>query len=96
MQLFDDDWGVDNSPPDNTKITTTILYYSEDELKEFKSLCKKAILTEQGTHEKARDKGNVSDMLLNLLRKTHGNAQAEKDNDGAGSGVVEGLLSTGK
>ena len=36
MRLFEDDWGVDNSPVDNTEITTTILYFSTKELKEFK------------------------------------------------------------
>ena len=36
MKLFEDDWGLDNSPIDNTEITTTMLYFSTDELKTFK------------------------------------------------------------
>jgi len=55
----------DNSPEDNTQITTTILYYSEAELKEFKKLCKKLIKKQLG--ENFKD-GNISDLLLKLLR----------------------------
>jgi len=55
----------DNSPEDNTQITTTILYYSEDELKEFKKLAKVAIKKQLGDNFKD---GNISDLILNLLR----------------------------
>lgn len=48
MKLFEDDWGLDNSPIDNTEITTTMLYFSTDELKLFKALCKKGIKKEFG------------------------------------------------
>ena len=43
MLLFEDDWGVDKSPIESVEITTTILYFSVPELKEFKALCKKGI-----------------------------------------------------
>ena len=47
MKLFDDNWGVDNSPIEDVEITTTILYFSRTELKEFKRLCKKGIKQEK-------------------------------------------------
>ncbi len=74
MKLFEDEWGVDNSPIDNTEITTTILYFSTDELKEFKKLCKAGIKKEFNEHYK--QKGNLSDFLLLILKKNYGNLQA--------------------
>ncbi len=70
MKLFADEWGVDNSPIDNTEITTTLLYFSAEELKEFKSLCKKAIKKEFG--DEYQQKGNLSDLLLNILKERYG------------------------
>jgi len=71
MKLFDDDWGVDNSPIDNTEITTTLLYFSTEELKEFKKLCKKGIKAEFGNDY--QNKGNLSDLLLIILNEKYGN-----------------------
>jgi len=71
MRLFDDDWGIDNSPVDNTEITTTILYFSAQELKEFKKLCKVGIKFEYG--ELYQQKGNLSDFLLKTLKDKYGN-----------------------
>lgn len=71
MKLFEDDWGVDNSPIDNTEITTTLLYFSTEELKEFKKLCKKGIKAEFG--EQYQTKGNLSDLLLIILRQKYEN-----------------------
>jgi hypothetical protein len=71
MKLFEDDWGIDNSPIDNTEITTTLLYFSTEELKEFKSLCKKGIRKE--FNEQYQVKGNLSDLLLIILREKYGN-----------------------
>jgi hypothetical protein len=71
MKLFDDDWGVDNSPIDNTEITTTLLYFSSEELKTFKALCKKGIKAEFcGDYQ---TKGNLSDLLLIILKERYGN-----------------------
>lgn len=70
MKLFADEWGVDNSPIDNTEITTTLLYFSAEELKEFKALCKKAIKKEFGIQYQL--KGNLSDLLLIILREKYG------------------------
>jgi hypothetical protein len=71
MKLFEDEWGVDKSPIENIEITTTILYFDTVELKEFKSLCKKGIKYE--FKDEYMEKGNLSDLLLILLRKNYGN-----------------------
>ena len=70
MKLFEDDWGVDNSPIDETEITTTILYFSPQELKQFKKLCKLGIRKEFG--EAYQQKGNLSDFLLKILNERYG------------------------
>ena len=67
MKLFDDNWGVDESPTDETEITTTILYFSKEELKEFKSLCKNGMKFEYGSD--VFEKGNLSNFLLKILKK---------------------------
>jgi hypothetical protein len=66
MKLFEDDWGIDKSETDNTEITTTILYFSKEELIEFKKLCKIGIHKTFGTEY--QQKGNLSDYLLKILR----------------------------
>jgi hypothetical protein len=71
MKLFEDDWGVDNSPVDNTEITTTLLYFSTEELKTFKALCKKGIKKEFGVDY--QQKGNLSDLLLIVLKEKYEN-----------------------
>ena len=71
MKLFEDDWGVDNSITDNTEITTTMLYFSNEELKLFKALCKKGIKIEFA--EEYQVKGNLSDLLLIVLKEKYGN-----------------------
>jgi hypothetical protein len=67
MMLFEDDWGVDNSPTDNTEITTTMLYFSNEELKQFKRLCKLAMKQEYG--DQVFEKGNLSNLLLLILSR---------------------------
>jgi len=69
MKLFEDDWGIDNSPIENVEITTTILYFSRQELKEFKTLCKKGIKKEFG--QEYQQKGNLSDLLLKVLKEKY-------------------------
>jgi hypothetical protein len=71
MELFEHDWGVDNSAMDNTEITTTILYFSKEELQQFKKLCKAGIKLEFGTEY--QQKGNLSDLLLKILEQKYGN-----------------------
>ncbi|AFM54745.1 hypothetical protein P12024L_25 [Nonlabens phage P12024L] len=67
MKLFETDWGINESPTDETEITTTILYFSKEELKEFKSLCKKGMKFEYGSD--VFEKGNLSNFLLKILKK---------------------------
>ncbi len=69
MKLFDDDWGVDQSPIEEVEITTTILYFSRLELKEFKRLCKIGIKKEFG--QEYQQKGNLSDLLLKILKQKY-------------------------
>lgn len=70
MKLFEDDWGVDNSPIEEVEITTTILYFSKEELKQFKKLCKDGI--KEMFNEDFQQKGNLSDFLLNVLNEKYG------------------------
>jgi hypothetical protein len=70
MELFEHDWGVDNSATDNTEITTTILYFSKEELQQFKKLCKAGMKLEFGTEY--QQKGNLSDLLLKILEEKYG------------------------
>lgn len=67
MKLFDDDWGGGSQELDDTQITTTYLYFSEKEKKEFNKLAKKGI--EKMFNENRFEKGNYSDLILNLLRQ---------------------------
>lgn len=76
MELFEYEWGEDNSPLDNTEITTTILYFSKEELAEFKALCKTGM--KQMFGEKVIEKGNISDFLLNTLKNLYGQNKAEE------------------
>ena len=71
MNLFEDEWGTGSTKEDDTEITSTLLYYSSVELKEFKRLCK------VGIKEKFADPmadGNISDLLLILLKQHYENA----------------------
>lgn len=65
--LFEHDYGTGSKEIDQTEITTTILYFSKEELKEFKKLCKAGMKQVYGS--KFMEVGNLSDFLLNELRK---------------------------
>lgn len=77
--LFEYDWGEDNSPDDNTEITTTILYFSKEELVKFKTLCKTGMRDMFGTD--VMDKGNISDFLLNTLENLYGKNKTNEENN---------------
>ena len=62
---FDDFHSKDKSQKDNTQITTTILYYSTEELKEFKKLGKG--LLKKHYPENYMD-SNLSDLILKIFR----------------------------
>jgi len=70
MTLFDFDYGINNDPIDDTEITTTMLYFSKQELKQFKTLCKTGIKIEFG--QDFQQKGNLSDLLLKVLNEKYG------------------------
>lgn len=55
----------DNSPIEDVNITTTMLYYSTEEHREFKELCKLGMVSMYGDKF---GEANVSDFLLALLR----------------------------
>lgn len=65
--LFEDDIPKNTNPVQDVNITTTILYMSEAELKEFKTLCKEGL--KRMLPDTYREKGNVTDYILMLLRK---------------------------
>lgn len=74
MNLFEPQFNVDQSPPDDTRVTTVLLYYSEEEAREFKRLCKLGMLHMYPTT--FRD-SNVSDFILTLLKKVYGENNSE-------------------
>ena len=73
-KLFEDDWGQDNSPQDNTQITTTLLYYSDDQLAEFKKLCRQGMRQHYGPQAKEY---SISEYLLELLKQTSNDEQGD-------------------
>jgi len=73
MGLFDVEYGQDQSEVDNTRITNTMLMYgSEEEMAEFKKLCKIGIADKFG--DAKIDKGNITDFLLIVLREKYGSS----------------------
>lgn len=65
--LFDLDIPKNNDPVEEVNITTTILYMSEVELKQFKKLCKEGIKKHFGAD--FQTKGNITDYILKLIHK---------------------------
>lgn len=66
MQLFDDEWGENNDPIEDVDITTTILYFSVEQLAEFKKLARNGIKKMFG--QEFQQKGNLADFILELCR----------------------------
>lgn len=60
---------------DNTRITQIILYYSEEEAKEFKMLCK-ALLKKHYTNYKD---SNFSDLVLKILHRDYLSSKPTND-----------------
>lgn len=81
MELFEHDWGIGNKEIDDTDITSTLLYFSTPELKQFKHLAKIGMKKEFGDNYIA--KGNLSDLLLIILRREYEHTETivPKDND---------------
>lgn len=71
QDLFGNHIPINNDELEDVHITTTILYMSEQELKQFKSLCKIGIKQHFGVS--FQEKGNITDLILHLLKKEYGN-----------------------
>lgn len=69
MELFPLDIPKNNDPIENLEITTTILFMSKEELKEFKKLCKEGM--KQMFPETFQEKANLPDFLLTVLREKY-------------------------
>lgn len=67
QELFAPDYGKDESPVDNTQIKMTLLYFSEEEYKEYKRLSKSAMKKVWG--KDYQTEGNLSDLMLTMLKK---------------------------
>lgn len=79
MELFEFDYGEASKQIDETDITTTLLYFSTPELREFKKLSKAGIKEHFG--EDYLTKGNLSDLLLHVLREKYGTPTAGSENN---------------
>lgn len=77
MDLFDVEIPKKESVIQDVDITTTILYMSTKELKEFKDLAKEGIKKLFG--EEFQQKGNLTDYLLTLMRNNDTKNNVKKD-----------------
>lgn len=84
MKLFEDDFGEDNSPIEDINITTTLLYFSEQQLAEFKRLAKAGI--KQMFGEEFQQKGNLPIFLLTLMREKYGTTNEVQETSEASAG----------
>lgn len=65
--LFKEELPKNNDPvQEGFDITTTILYYSTQELKEFRKLCKEGL--KQMFGEDVATRANIADLILTLLK----------------------------
>tara|TARA_Y100000592_G_C5286434_1_gene228743 strand:- start:312 stop:545 length:234 start_codon:yes stop_codon:yes gene_type:complete len=62
---FEEQFQADHSPEDSTQVTTTILYYSEQELKEYKKYAK-ILLKKYWQHDYKNR--NTSDLILKMFK----------------------------
>lgn len=75
-EMFEPEWGEDNSPIDReTNIRQKLLYFSDNEHKEFNQLCKVGMKIE---YPENFQESNQSDFLLKILRKLYGNNQGQE------------------
>lgn len=71
MKLFEYEFEQNTEPIDNTEITGTLLYYTKENRKEFKLLCKKGM--EQTYTKEQLQEANISDFILKTLKDRYGN-----------------------
>lgn len=69
QSLFDLHIPKNTDPIENVEITTTILYMSKKELREFKALAKEGI--KRLWKDDFQQKGNLTDYILHLMREDH-------------------------
>ena len=67
LTLFEESIPKNEEPIQEVDITTTILYMSTKELKEYKKMAKKGI--KRLWKEDFQQKGNLTDYILHLMRK---------------------------
>lgn len=89
MKLFDDDWGEDNSPIEDPEITQVIIYLGAEDAKLFKRLAKEGMKVEFPDYIKD---GNISELLLKLLKEKYANLLPQKTFDTGTSRSAEGQL----
>ncbi len=82
LALFASEMSKDNSELDDTNVNNFPLYFSDDELKEFKKLTKALI--------KTSEVDNVSDLIFKLVKDASSTPQ--ENNDRCASRVVEGEI----
>jgi hypothetical protein len=75
--LLEPDYGVDASPPDDTRITQVILYFNEDDARELKRIAKEAMKIEWP--ESYTEHGNLSDLYLLLLKRHYGSSTFDSE-----------------
>lgn len=92
-ELFEPDWGEDNSPEDNTEIKQVLFYYSKEEAELFKKLCKAGMRKEFPSDFMNR---NSCDLVLHVLKKLYGDSTLQTVDDRSGSGEAQGVLSLGE
>jgi hypothetical protein len=71
QDLFNNEIPINKDVIEEVNITTTILYMSEQELKLFKTLCKKGI--KYLYKDNFQTEGNITDLILYTLNKEYGN-----------------------
>ena len=86
MKLFEDDWGEDNSKIEDPEITQVIFYFSADNANDFKKKSKE--LMKEYFEDYIND-GNLSDLLLILVKEKYENIQSKKALDNTTSGDAQ-------
>lgn len=69
---FEDYFTQDDNPIDKTQTTTTVLYLSENELKEFKKYVKQILKIKYPNNYKQK---NYSDLILQLIKNEYNNCK---------------------
>tara|TARA_R110001592_G_scaffold231480_3_gene488620 strand:+ start:1327 stop:1551 length:225 start_codon:yes stop_codon:yes gene_type:complete len=73
MKLFEYEFEQNVEPVDDTEITGTLLYYTKDNRKLFKQLCKKGM--EQTYNKDLLQEANISDFILKTLKDHYGSQE---------------------